>query len=97
MLTEEKVIVGVIILFVIGIFAGGKALIDASIKEQAEWDKFSKEHHCKVINSVQGRIQSSTVIVPNKDGTSIGPVITYISGQRSFRCDDGVTYTRTAP
>lgn len=75
-------------LSVIGLIFG--LLIYFSVVEMQEWDKFKVEHHCVLVETRKGSIQTSTVLVNGKVGfvTSSNPDV------NGFKCDDGVVYYR---
>lgn len=75
-------------LFVVGIIA---LLIVAAIKDQKNWNKFASDHKCKLVAVQQGSYQSGYYYNSN-GGYVYGSH--YVDGTNTFKCDDGVTYTR---
>lgn len=61
----------------------GIILILASLDNTKAWERFKNEHHCK--------------IVAKKDGQwiwSMNGHDHYVPGTETWRCDDGVDYTK---
>ena len=52
-------------------------------KDEQSWQKFSADHHCRVIRETRGQ----TIVT--SDGKTA-----YISGTTTWACDDGKEYTR---
>lgn len=72
---------GILIVFSLGF------LIWVSAEDQKKWDAFSRTHDCKVIAKTAGNW--GTGVGSNGKVTSV-----YISGTTTYRCNDGIDYTR---
>lgn len=62
------------------------ALYAAGLDEN-RWVDFSRAHHCKVVAKTEGNF--GTGLGTNGKLTTI-----YINGTTTYRCDDGIDYTR---
>lgn len=66
-----------------------------SIREQSDWEKFSKEHNCKVVQVVKGSANLNVGNVLSSNGAPQLVVFTSQQPDRTvYKCDDGATYTR---
>ena len=59
--------------------------------ESNEWDDFKQQHNCKVVQKVQGDINTGVGITTSG---KMGVIITPESDKTAYYCDDGVTYWR---
>jgi hypothetical protein len=64
-----------------------------SVNEIERWDKFSKEHNCKIVSKTSGTVSTTSGLIAGST-TQIVTVNTYIPGKTSYLCDDGVVYER---
>lgn len=71
------------------------ALVIASvyyaIENEKEWDKFSAEHKCEVVERISGTTSTGLGVGPNGQ---VGMVTLTSPSKTSYKCDDGVIYTR---
>jgi len=74
---------------------GGLALVSflvwVGIENEKAWQKYSAEHHCKLIHHVDG-YYISTVLPDGKGGVTTGT--TYVPEQNTYRCDNDLEITR---
>lgn len=71
------------------------ALLRAEAADEAKWKVFRDEHHCRVVARQDGyETTGSGVAITPKGG--VAPVFTsnYVSPRATWRCDDGIDYTR---
>ena len=61
------------------------------IHNQAEWERFSAAHECKVVGKMSGDV-FNTVSVGGNGQVSVGVGST--SSKTGYACNDGVTYWR---
>lgn len=62
------------------------SILIVSNKEKKDWESFKKEHNCVKVGVTKGGV--NYVITTRSDGL-------LIEGDKvSYKCDDGVTYTR---
>lgn len=61
------------------------------IEEQKQWNAFAKAHHCKKVAEIAGYYSYGTGMTSNG---KIGTVSQWNPSRETFRCDDGVDYTR---
>ncbi len=57
------------------------------VYEAKQWEKFAKEHDCKVIAKISGY----SAMGAGSDGK---PTSVYIPGRTTYHCNDGIDYTR---
>ncbi|OAT35738.1 hypothetical protein M988_4435 [Hafnia paralvei ATCC 29927] len=62
-----------------------------AVNESKEWDDFKQQHNCKVVQKVQGDINTGVGITASG---KMGVIITPESDKTAYYCDDGVTYWR---
>jgi len=82
----DKIFVGIGALTICSI----PLLIYAAVLEQRQWEEFSKAHDCKLVAHANGYYTSGT-------GWRDGKMITtsyYHPSRDTYRCNDGVDYTR---
>lgn len=65
----------------------------ASLYQSQQWEKFSKEHSCKVVSKTSGSVSTTSGLMVGSS-SQIVTVNTYIPGKTSYLCDDGVVYER---
>lgn len=65
-------------------FVLGIVLILAAINNTNAWDRFKSEHHCAIVAKKDGQY----VYTFGKSGGA------WVPGTTTYRCDDGVDYTR---
>jgi hypothetical protein len=84
-----------VILFIIMVIILIISLIPLTISEEKAWNRFSKEHNCKVISKDSGTYQTNviTTIQPNGQ-VGTGTMTNYQPGKTGYKCDDGITYYR---
>jgi Mg2+/citrate symporter len=59
--------------------------------EQRRWNEFAKAHDCKKIAEIAGYYSTGTGVMSNG---KIGTVSTWNPSRKTYRCNDGVDYTR---
>lgn len=79
---------GIILFVVIGAFVIFclVALFKAAVNDQNKWDSFKQTHDCKVVSETAGHWVYG---FGGKNSNSY-----YVNGQTTWKCNDGVTYTR---
>ncbi len=73
---------------VIMLIAGILGLIALSIQSQTRFNAFVKQHNCKAIAQDPGSYM--TILSPIQCGngcTTYVPIITYVEGPKTWRCD----------
>lgn len=78
---------GRFMIFAVVILAIFGAVVYSSAQEKARWEAFSKSHACKIIAKSEGRWGYGI----GSDGKSTS---VYIDGTTTYRCNDGIDYTR---
>lgn len=58
-----------------------------SIKSAEDWEKFSQQHHCRLVSHRDAQIISGSDSSGNFTTSTI-------PAQNGYQCDDGVTYWR---
>ncbi|ECH2288268.1 hypothetical protein [Enterobacter cancerogenus] len=66
-------------------------LVVYAVNESNEWNDFKQQHNCKVVQKVQGDINTGVGITTSG---KLGVIITPESDKTAYYCDDGVTYWR---
>ena len=61
-------------------------IFHVTVYEHKKWNAFAEKHNCAVVSKVKEH--NVTTIV---DGTY---AVSFIPGSTTYRCDDGVLYTR---
>lgn len=61
-------------------------IFHVSLYEHKKWNAFAKKHNCVVVSTVK-RHNVTTLI----DGAY---AVSFVPGNTTYRCDDGVLYTR---
>lgn len=79
--------------------AGAAVLIAVAVVADSvdakKWSKFATEHHCFAVGKSAGRTVVGTGVGVGSSGEAVSVVTTgYVSPTVTFRCDDGVDYTR---
>lgn len=76
--------VGVLVLFVFG-----------ARREHIRWEKFAKDHDCRVVERVRGDVDTTVApIVDAKGGVSTAIGLTSTPDKTAYLCNDGVKYWR---
>ena len=84
---EEKKIIGAGVA-TLAIIAGA---FGYDMHESNKWETFSTEHHCEVVSKAAGSIRFMPVVGSKGN---IDMILWPESEKVSYRCDDGITYTR---
>lgn len=86
---DEDLAIGVgLFTLLIGLFA---LAFYFALQESREWNKFSGEHHCRVVAKIKGSVIPTTGF-DSKGNATFGTA--YTGDKLGFLCDDGVTYYR---
>ena len=81
----------IIAVAVVGAVAFSGFLVWAAVEDWKQWEKFSTEHNCVVVE--KRRAQSNTGVGIMTNG-QVGVLTSTTSAQTAWKCDDGVTYWR---
>ena len=81
--------------FIIGLVVGLVLLLGYLIHftntEEKKWEAFKIKHHCKVISETEGSV--SVVPIFGSNGAFSTATVTN-PGTITYRCDNGIDYTR---
>jgi len=85
--TETAILAIVVASLLFALAAASAALI----QEEKEWEKFSADHKCKVVEKIEGTTSTGVGLMP--DG-KIAAITTTTPKKTGYACNDGVTYYR---
>lgn len=81
---------------IVAIFVGLCAVLTwTTVEEQKAWEKFAKDHDCKVVERIAGSTRTGTGYVMQNNGKfGFGVFNTFESDKTVYDCNDGVRYVR---
>lgn len=63
--------------------------VQVALESSRQWSKFKTDHHCRIVQKVDGTSTVATSVGTNGQVT-VTPV--FIPGKIAWLCDDGITY-----
>lgn len=66
------------------------ALVVLAVAEERTWQRFKEAHACKLVAQTRGKTVMTSHYVEGKYASGSA----YVPGEKTWLCDDGVSYTR---